>query len=94
MERQLLTFAVALGALYLGTSFIKQRNTRTAAGWSEVADDIFAVRDAFGRYLRCENAAGDIIDDAKCYGCGQWGKATEFRPAFITGCPGDDEEGR
>lgn len=90
MNRQLFGFGLALAALYLGERYIQKGKTRGFVETRhEVTDDAFAVANVFGKYIRCETADGAELDDNECSGCGVWGHATEFRPALVTGCPGD-----
>lgn len=85
--RELVRFGLAMAALIAVDRATKAPPKRKTSTWVEVADDVFANRDAFGRYIDCVDAAGRKLPDEKCRGCGVWGSATASRPAVITGCP-------
>jgi Na+-translocating ferredoxin:NAD+ oxidoreductase RNF subunit RnfB len=85
MERQLIVLGAALAALYLVGKTDIVRSIRVGGAMTEIADNVFAIKDNFGQFLRCEDAEGNILPSARCGGprCG------------FGGCPDDDgpEEG-
>lgn len=87
MERQLIVLAAALAGLYLVGRVFKAPARKKGLGWIEVADNTFAIRDAFGSYLRCEDADGNIIADKSCAGCGE-----SIFGIKLGGCPGTDAD--
>lgn len=90
MTAQLVKLGLALAALYAVDRVFAPPPRRKSIGWVEVDDNVFANRDAFGRYIDCVDAQGKQIPDSKCFGCGIWGSDTADRPALVTGCPGSD----